>query len=116
MDYILAFLVGGIIVTIGQIIFDTTKLAMGHIMVIFVVAGSVLTAMGLYERMVEYAGAGASLPVSNFGYVLTKGVYESLLAHGWPGLLIGVFSQAGGAIAAAILFGFIFALIFNPRS
>ena len=116
MDYLIAFVVGGIIVASGQVIFDTTKLTMGHIMVIYVVTGSMLTALGIYERIVQFAGAGGSLPVSNFGYVLTKGVYESLLADGWTGIFNGVFQLAGGPIAAAIFFGFVFALIFRPKA
>ncbi|MBO8127272.1 MAG: SpoVA/SpoVAEb family sporulation membrane protein [Firmicutes bacterium] len=115
MDYLVAFLVGGVIVTIGQIIYDSTKLSMGHVMVLFVVGGSVLTALGLYEPLVKLTGAGASLPVSNFGYVLTQGVYEALLESGLPGIFSGVFRLAGGAIAAAIVFGFLFALLFQPR-
>ncbi len=115
IDYLLAFVVGGIIVSIGQLLFDLSKLTMGHIMVIFVVMGSALTALGLYEPLVEIAGAGASIPVSNFGYVLTQGVYESLLSNGIWGLLSGVFDIAGGAIAAAICFGFIFGIIARPK-
>ncbi|NLY56402.1 MAG: SpoVA/SpoVAEb family sporulation membrane protein [Firmicutes bacterium] len=115
MDYLLAFVVGGIIVTIGQLIFDLTKLTMGHVMVILVVTGSALTAVGLYEPLVELAGAGAAIPVSNFGYVLTQGVYESLLSKGIGGVWSGVFNLAGGAIAAAIFFGFIFGIICRPK-
>lgn len=88
---------------------------MGHVMVILVVTGSALTAVGLYEPLVELAGAGAAIPVSNFGYVLTQGVYESLLSNGIGGVWSGVFNLAGGAIAAAIFFGFIFGIICRPK-
>ncbi|HHW13698.1 MAG TPA: SpoVA/SpoVAEb family sporulation membrane protein [Firmicutes bacterium] len=111
MSYLWAFLIGGLICASGQLIFDLTVLTMGHVMVLFVVLGSVLTGLGLYEPLVKFAGAGASIPVSNFGYVLTTGVLNELKNNGIFGALSGVFELAGGAIAAAIFFGFVFGLI-----
>ncbi|MGE5552643.1 MAG: SpoVA/SpoVAEb family sporulation membrane protein [Betaproteobacteria bacterium] len=115
MDYLWAFLVGGLLCVIGQLIFDLTVFTMGHVMVLFVVLGSVLTGLGLYEPLVKFAGAGASVPVSNFGYVLTDGVLKGLKTAGPLGALTGVFQLAGGAIAAAIFFGFLFALITRAK-
>ena len=111
----MAFLVGGSICALGQTLFDRTRLTMAHVMVIFVVLGSVLTGLGLYEPLIRVAGAGATVPVSNFGYVLTKGVIDSIDKAGLFGLFEGVFSLAGGAIAAAVLFGFAMSLVFHPK-
>ncbi len=111
MTYVWAFVVGGLICVIGQLIFDLTVFTMGHVMVFFTVAGSVLTGFGLYEPLVKFAGAGASIPVSNFGYVLTSGVVKELKLLGPFGALAGLFELAGAAIGAAIFFGFVFALI-----
>ena len=115
MDYLMAFLVGGAICALGQVLFDTAKLTMAHIMVLFVVAGSVLTGLGIYDNLVRIAGAGATTPVSNFGFVLTKGILTHLERDGWYGLLSGVFEFAGAAIAATMLFGFAAAVIFKPK-
>jgi stage V sporulation protein AE len=113
--FILAFVVGGLFCTIGQLLFETTKLTMGHIMVLFTVSGSVLTGLGLYEPLVKLAGAGASIPVSNFGFVLTQGVLKGLKETGAFGALSGLFEIAGAAIGAAIVFGFIFALLTRAK-
>ncbi|MDI6871315.1 MAG: SpoVA/SpoVAEb family sporulation membrane protein [Bacillota bacterium] len=115
MSYVWAFLVGGLICVIGQLVFDLTVFTMGHVMVLFVVLGSVLTGLGLYEPLVKFAGAGASVPVSNFGYVLTSGVLKELELIGPWGALAGVFELGGGAIAAAIFFGFLFALLTRAK-
>ncbi len=115
MDYLWAFLVGGLTCVIGQLIFDLSVFTMGHVMVLFVVLGSLLTGLGLYEPLVKFAGAGASIPVSNFGYVLTNGVLKELKAVGPLGALTGVFELAGAAIAAAIFFGFLFALVSRAK-
>lgn len=110
-----AFLVGGFICLVGQVLIDVFKVPPAHTMVLFVVAGAVLAALGLYEPLVKFAGAGASVPISNFGYVLTKGILDALQREGWFGLLTGVFEVAGGAIAAAVVFGFFAALFFRPK-
>lgn len=115
MDYLLAFVVGGSICVAGQILMDFTKLTTAHVMVLVVVGGAVLSGLGLYEPLVEFAGAGASVPLSNFGHVLTKGVLDHLEREGLFGLLSGVFEVAGGVIAAAILFGFLAASVFRPK-
>lgn len=115
MDYLMAFLVGGSICALGQTIYDRTRLTMGHVMVIFVVAGALLTAFGLYEPLVRIGGAGATIPVSNFGFVLTRGAITQLEQIGLFGLLNGIFAFAGGAVAAAIILGFLIALFFHPK-
>ncbi|MGE5509530.1 MAG: SpoVA/SpoVAEb family sporulation membrane protein [Chitinophagales bacterium] len=115
MQYLLAFVIGGLICVVGQLVYDLTVLTMGHVMVLFTVAGSALTALGLYKPLVKLAGAGATVPVSNFGYVLTSGVISELKMSGPFGALSGVFEVAGGAVAAAIFFGFLFSLIGRAR-
>ncbi len=115
MDFINAFWVGGLICVIGQILIDKTALTPARIVVIFVTAGVVLTALGLYEPIVEYAGAGATVPLTGFGYSLAKGVKEAVASRGLIGAFIGGIRCAAGGIAAAITFGYIFALIFKPK-
>lgn len=115
MDYLNAFWVGGLICVIGQILIDKTALTPARIVVIFVTAGVVLTAFGLYEPIVEYAGAGATVPLTGFGYSLAKGVKEAVASRGLIGAFIGGIRSAAGGIAAAITFGYIFALIFKPK-
>jgi len=115
MEYVLAFLVGGSLCALGQTLFDRTRLTMGHVMVIFVVLGAALTALGLYEPLIRIGGAGATIPVSNFGFVLTRGAITHLEQMGLFGLLNGIFSFAGGAVAAAVILGFFMALFFHPK-
>lgn len=115
MDYVWAFLVGGLICVVGQFVFDLTVFTMGHVMVLFTVIGSLLTGLGLYEPLVKFAGAGASIPVSNFGYVVTSGVVKGLKTVGPFGAFAGVFELAGGAVAAAIFFGFVFSLFSRAK-
>lgn len=115
MDYLMAFLVGGSLCALGQVLYDRTRLTMGHVMVIYVVAGAALTAFGLYEPLIRIGGAGATIPVSNFGFVLTKGAIAQLEQVGLFGLLNGIFSLAGGALAAAVILGFVMALLFHPK-
>ncbi len=111
----MAFLVGGSLCAIGQTVYDRTRLTMAHVMVIFVVGGAVLTGLGLYEPLIRMGGAGATVPVSNFGFVLTQGVLAAVAQDGLFGLLTGVFELTGGVIAAAILFGFMMSLLFHPK-
>ncbi len=115
MEYLIAFLVAGAIGAAGQLILDNSKLTPAHLMVGLTVLGAVFTGLGLYKPFVEFAGAGATIPVSNFGYVLTQGVVSELRMLGWYGALAGVFELTGGAIAASIFFGFVFAVLFRPK-
>lgn len=115
MSYVLAFLVGGSICALGQTLFDRTKLTMAHVMVIFVAVGSLLTALGLYHPLVRIGGAGATIPVSNFGFVLTRGAMLQLEQLGIFGLFNGVFQFAGGALSVALIMAVLMALIFQPK-
>lgn len=115
MDYLKAFVIGGILCVIGQILIDKTKLTPARILVSYVVAGVLLTAIGLYEPLVEYAGAGATVPLTGFGYNLAKGVQKAIATDGFLGIFTGGFKATAGGIAAAIVFGLIMSLIFRPK-
>lgn len=111
MQYIYAFVVGGLLCVIAQILIDKTKLTPARILVIYVTAGVILTAIGIYEPFVEFAGAGATVPLTGFGYSLAKGIEESVGKDGWLGIVTGGLSACSAGIAAAIFFGYIMALI-----
>lgn len=115
MEYLKAFLVGGAICAIGQIFIDRTKLTPARILVGFVVSGVILSALGLYEPLAEFAGAGATVPLSGFGHTLAKGVRAAVADSGFLGIFTGGISAAAGGITAAIVFGFIAALLFKPK-
>lgn len=115
MDYVKAFLVGGLLCLIGQILIDKTKLTPARILVGYVVCGVFLSAVGIYEPLVEFAGAGATVPLTGFGHTLAKGVREAVASDGFPGIFIGGLKAAAGGITAAILSGLIASLLFKPR-
>lgn len=115
MDYLYAFLVGGVLCAIGQVLIDYTKLTPARILVTYVVSGVVLGALGVYKPLVDFAGAGATVPLTGFGYLLSKGVKEAVAEKGLLGALTGGFTAASAGIAAAIVFGFLIALIFKPK-
>ena len=115
MDYFKAFIVGGIICSIGQILIDKTKMTPARILVIYVVGGIILTAIGIYGPIVEWAGAGATVPLTGFGYTLAKGVKTAVEENGLIGALTGGVKAAAGGISAAVLFGYFVALIFKPK-
>lgn len=115
MDYLRAFVVGGLFCLIGQVLIDKTKLTPARILVSYVVAGVFLTAIGLYPPIVEYAGAGATVPLTGFGYSLAKGVKEAVIKDGFIGIFTGGFKATAGGIAAAVVFGLIMSLIFRPK-
>lgn len=110
-----AFAVGGAICVVAQVIINFTKLTSGKILVFFMLAGVVLEALGLYRYVVEFAGAGATVPISGFGYLLARGAIRGA-ETGLFGALTGTLSAAAAGVTAAILFAFLFALIFKPRS
>ena len=116
MQYIYAFLIGGILCVIAQILIDKTKLTPARILVIYVTSGVILTALGLYEPLVNFAGAGATVPLTGFGYSLAKGIEESVAKDGFPGAFSGGLTACSAGIAAAIFFGFIMAVIKKPSS
>ena len=116
MDYFWAFVVGGGICVIGQLLMSLTRLTPARILVTFVTAGVVLSALNLYEPLVELAGAGATVPLTGFGYSLGKGAIEAVMEKGVIGAFTGGIPATAGGVAAAIVFGYIFALIFNPKT
>lgn len=116
MEYIKAFVVGGLICVIAQIILDNTKLTPAHILVTFLMIGVVLGGLGIYEPIVKFGGAGATIPISGFGNTLSKGAIEGAKAKGIIGAFTGGLEAAGGGVAAAILFGYLMAVIFNPKT
>ena len=111
MDYINAFWVGGLICVIGQILIDKTKLTPARILTSFVVVGVILGAIGVYEPLVEFAGAGASVPISGFGYLMSEGVKTAVDSEGALGILTGGIKSAAAGIAAAVFFGLIAGLV-----
>lgn len=111
-----AFFVGGGLCVIGQLLIDLTGMTPARILVSFVTAGVVLTAVGLYAPLVEWAGAGATVPLLGFGYVLADGVKEAVAQDGLLGALTGGLSATAGGISAAIVFGFLCALLSRPKS
>lgn len=113
--FLLAFVIGGIICVIAQILLDKTKLAPARILVLFVVLGVVLGAVGLYTPLVELAGAGATTPISGFGNVIAQGVREAVDKQGLIGALTGPLSAAAGGISAALIFSFLASLIFKGK-
>jgi stage V sporulation protein AE len=115
-DYVLAFIVGGIICVIGQILMDTTKLTPARILVIFVTAGVILGGLNIYDVLIKYGKAGASIPLPGFGYSLAKSVMKEVDEVGLVGAFTGGIKGTAGGITAAIFFGYIMALIFNPKS
>ena len=115
MDYFYAILFGGLLCVIGQILIDKTKLTPGRILTSFVVAGVILSAVGLYEPFAELAGAGASVPLTGFGHTLAKGVREAVQEDGLLGVLLGGLKSTAGGITAAIVFGLLMSLIFKPK-
>ena len=109
-----AFITGGFICLIGQILIDYTKLTPARILVSFVVSGVILTALGIYEPVVKFAGAGATVPLIGFGYSLANGVKEAVNQYGLIGALSGGLTATAAGIAASVLFGYIMALLFKP--
>ncbi|MFI3250330.1 MAG: stage V sporulation protein AE [Eubacteriales bacterium] len=115
MDYLYAFLCGGILCVIGQILIDKTALTPAKILVIYVVAGVVLGGIGVYEPLVELAGSGATVPLTGFGYLLAKGVKEAVAEQGLLGAFTGGVTAAAGGITAAIVFGFVVSLVCKAK-
>ena len=115
MDYLKAFIVGGIICALVQILMDKTKLLPGRIMVILVCIGVVLGGIGIYDSFVDFAGYGASVPLIGFGNVLIKGVKESIDANGFLGLFLGGFKAGAVGISAALIFSYLASLVFEPK-
>lgn len=115
MDYLKAFIVGGLLCFIGQLLIDKTKLTPARILVSYVVIGVFLGAIGVYEPLVEFAGAGATVPLTGFGYTLAKGVKTAVTEDGLLGILTGGLKAAAGGITAAIVAGLLASLIFKAK-
>ena len=115
MDYLKAFLVGGCLCFIGQILIDKTTLTPARILVSYVVAGVVLGALGLYQPIIDFAGAGASVPLTGFGSLLAKGVKEAVTKDGFLGIFTGGLKAAAGGITAAIVAGLAASFLFKAR-
>ena len=115
-DFIRAFAVGGLLCMAAQVLIDTTKLTPARILVLYVVAGVVLGAFGLYKPLVDYAGGGATVPLTGFGYLIAEGVKKAVLTDGLLGALTGGITASAGGITAALFFGLLSAIIFRSKS
>ena len=115
MDYVKAFLIGGLICAVVQILLDKTKLMPGRVMVLLVVSGCVLGALGLYQPFLDWAGAGASVPLLGFGNTLWKGVAEGVGKEGFLGIVKGGLTASSAGIAAALVFGYLGSVLFKPK-
>ncbi len=115
MDYINAFWVGGVICALTQILMEKTKMLPGRIMVLLVCSGAVLGAVGIYQPLIDYAGAGASVPLLGFGNTLWKGIREAVDENGLLGIFMGGFTASAVGISAALIFGYLASLIFDPK-
>jgi stage V sporulation protein AE len=115
-DYIMAFIIGGSICVVAQILMDTTKLTPARILVSFVTIGAVLGGLNIYDILVKYGKAGATVPLPGFGYTLAKSVIAEVDRYGFIGIFTGGIKGSAGGITAAIFFGYIMALIFNPKT
>jgi len=113
-DYFKAFLAGGVICAIGQILIDKTKMTPARILVSYVLAGILLTAVGIYEPIVKWAGSGATVPLIGFGYLLARGAKTAVGESGILGAFTGEVKAAAGGIAASVFFGYLIALLFKP--
>lgn len=115
MNYLWAFVIGGLICVIGQLLIDLTPVTPARILVGYVVGGVVLSALGWYQPLVELAGGGASVPLLGFGHLLAQGVREAVDAQGWLGAFLGGFTAASSGICASLIFGVFFALVAKSR-
>ena len=115
MDYLKAFLVGGFLCLLGQILIDKTKLTPARILVAYVVAGVILGAVGVYKPLLTFAGAGASVPLTGFGYALSKGVKEAVDRDGFLGIFTGGLKATAGGITAAVFAGLLAGILFRAR-
>lgn len=115
MQFIWAFVIGGAICVLGQVLFDVFKLTPAHTMAILVVLGAVVDGLGLYEPLIKFAGAGATVPITSFGNSLVHGALQELKSNGWTGLITGIFEVTSAGISAAIVFSFFASLFVKPK-
>lgn len=118
MSFVIAFVVGGLICVIGQLWMDLTRSSItpAHILVGFVVGGAILSALGLYQPLVDFAGAGATIPLSGFGHSLAQGAIEGVRERGLMGAIAGGMEATAFGVVVAVIFGYVIAVLFNPRS
>ncbi len=116
MEYVKAFLCGGVLCLIGQVLIDKTKLTPARILTAYVVSGVLLTAVGVYPALVEWAGAGATVPLTGFGYALARGTARAVAEKGWLGIFTGPLTTTAGGVGAAIFFALCVALLCKPKS
>lgn len=114
MEYLNAFLCGGVLCGIGQILIDKTRLTPARILSGYVVAGVLLSALGLYAPLIEWGGAGATVPLTGFGHILAQGVKKAVAEQGWLGIFTGGLQAAAGGVTAAVVFAVLMALLFRP--
>ncbi|RKL67640.1 stage V sporulation protein AE [Salipaludibacillus neizhouensis] len=115
MIFLNAFIVGGLICVIGQLLLDVGKLTPGHTLSALVVSGAILDGLGLYEPLIDFAGAGATVPITSFGNSLVHGALQEAEASGMIGIITGIFQVTSAGISSAIIFSFLAALIFKPK-
>ncbi|SDC41106.1 stage V sporulation protein AE [Shouchella lonarensis] len=115
MIFLWAFIIGGVICVIGQLLMDVGKLTPAHTMSTLVVSGAVLSGFGLYEPLADFAGAGMTVPITSFGHALVQGALQEELSVGWIGIITGIFEITSAGISAAIIFGFLASLVFKPK-
>lgn len=115
LDYMKAFLIGGILCTIGQLLIDKTKITPARILVSYVVAGVILSGLGIYEKLIDFAGAGASVPLTGFGHTIATGVQKAVHQDGFIGIFLGGLKASAGGITAAIVFGLLMSFIFKAK-
>ena len=115
MEFLIAFVVGGLICVVGQLLIDFTKLTPARILVLFVTVGTILGGLGVYPYLVKFAGCGATVPLTGFGNNLSKGVMEAVKQNGFLGIFTGGLKASAGGIAAAVFFGYIASLISKPK-
>ena len=116
MNYLWAFIVGGVICVAGQLLMDLTKLTPARILVIFVVSGVVLSALGLWQPLVDFAGAGATVPIVGFGHILAQGVENAVAQNGFTGIFTGGLTACSGGVSASLIAAFIVALVTKSKS
>lgn len=115
LEYVKAFLVGGAICAIGQVLIDYTKLTPARILTGFVVAGVLLSGLGLYQPLIDFAGGGATVPITGFGHLLAEGIRDAVDEKGWLGIFSGGLTSSAAGITAAMLFGLLAAAVFKPK-
>jgi len=116
MQYLNAFIIGGFICAVGQLLIDKTKMTSARILVLFVTAGTILTALGLYQKIVDVGGAGATIPLTGFGYTLAKGAFKDVEQFGLYGAFTGGVKAAAIGITAAVFFGYLISLAASPKA